>query len=56
MEKSVSRDHHLSSLGKPPDANWWSSRQIFPSHPHTYDRLLYSPKKGQIPETSGFNI
>ena len=32
IEKSVPRDHHLSSLGKPRDANRWSSGQIFLSH------------------------
>ena len=29
IEKSVPRDHRLSSLDKPPDANWRSSGQIF---------------------------
>ena len=31
IEKSVPRDHQLSSLGKPHDANQWSSGWIF--HP-----------------------
>ena len=39
IEKSVPRDHRLSSLGKPRDANRWSSGWIFLSHPHTYDRF-----------------
>ena len=41
VEKSVPRDHQFSSLGKPCDANWWSSGGIFLSHPHTHDRFLY---------------
>ena len=40
IEKSIPRDHRLSSLGKPRDANWWSSGQIFLSYPHTHDRFL----------------
>ena len=42
IEKSVPRDHRLSSLGKPRDANRWSSGRIFLSHPHTHDRFLYT--------------
>ena len=40
IEKSVPRDHCLSSLGKPCDAKPQSSGQIFLSYPH--DRFLYS--------------
>ena len=40
IEKSVPRDHWLSSLGKPRDANRWSSGQIFLSHLHIHDRFL----------------
>ena len=40
MEKSVPRDHRLSSLGKPRDAKRRSSGRIF--YPHTHDRFLYS--------------
>ena len=40
IEKSVRRDHRLPSLGKPRDANRWSSGQIFLSHPHTHDGFL----------------
>ena len=32
----------LSSLGKPCDANRWSSGWIFLSHPYTHDRCLHS--------------
>ena len=32
----ATRDHRLSSLGKPRDANRWSPRQIFLSHPYTH--------------------
>ena len=42
IEKSVPRDHRSSSLGKPRDANRWSSERIFLSHPHTHDRFLLS--------------
>ena len=42
IEKSVPRDHCLSSLGKPRDANRRSSGQIFLSHLHTHDGPLYS--------------
>ena len=42
IEKSVPRDHHLSSLGKPLDAKRRSSGQILLSYPHTHDRYLYS--------------
>ena len=41
MEKSIPRYHWLSSLGKPRDANRWSSGRIFLSYPHTHDRFLY---------------
>ena len=41
MEKSVPRDHCLSSLCKPSDANHRSSRRIFLSHPHTHDGFLF---------------
>ena len=40
IEKSVPRDHRLSSLGKPRDAKRWSSGRIFLSFPHTHDRFL----------------
>ena len=40
LEKSVPPDHHLSSFGKPRDANRWSLGQIFLSHPHTHDGFL----------------
>ena len=39
-EKSVPRDHLLSSLGKPRDAKWRSSGQIFLPYPHTHDKFL----------------
>ena len=42
IEKSVPRDHRLSSLGKPRDAKRWSSERIFLSYPHTPDGFLYS--------------
>ena len=29
IEKSVPSEHRLSSLDKPPDANWWSCGRIF---------------------------
>ena len=32
----------MSSLGKPRDAKWGSSRQIFLSYSHTHDKFLYS--------------
>ena len=35
-----SGDHCLSSLGKPRDAKWRSSEQIFVSYPHTRDKPL----------------
>ena len=35
IEKFVSHDHQLSSLGKPRDG-------FFLSHPHTHDGYLYS--------------
>ena len=37
IEKSVPRDHRLSSLGKPRDANRWSSGQIFY---HTFTLMI----------------
>ena len=40
-EKSVSRDHLLSSLGKPCDAKQRSSGWIFLSHSYTHERFLY---------------
>ena len=40
VRKSVPRDHLLSSLGKPRDANWWSSGRISLSHPYTHDGFL----------------
>ena len=43
IEKSVPRDHHLSSLGKPCDSKRRSSRQIFLFRPHTHDRFFYKP-------------
>ena len=42
IEKSVPRDHRLSSLGKPCDAKRRSSGRIFLSYPHTHDRFLYA--------------
>ena len=42
MEKSVPRNHRLSSLGKPRDANQRSSERIFLYHPHTNDGFLYT--------------
>ena len=42
IEKSVPRDHRLSSLGKPRDAKRRSSGQIFLSYPHTHGGFLYS--------------
>ena len=42
IEKSVPRDHRLSSLGKPRDAKRRSSGGIFLSYPHTHDGFLYS--------------
>ena len=42
IEKSVLRDHRLSSLGKPRDAKRRSSGRIFLSYPHTHDRFLFS--------------
>ena len=41
IEKSVPRDHHLSSLGKPHDAKQRSSGRISLSYPHTHDRFFY---------------
>ena len=45
IEKSVPRNHRLSSLGKPRDAKRRSSGQIFLSYPHTHDRFLDSIPK-----------
>ena len=42
IEKSVPRNHGLSSLGKPRDAKRRSSARIFLSYPHTHDRFLLS--------------
>ena len=42
IEITVPRDHHLSSIGKPRDANWWSFGRIFLSHFHNHDGFLYS--------------
>ena len=42
IEKSVPRDHGLSSLGKPRDAKRRSSGQIFLSYSHTHNGFLYS--------------
>ena len=42
IEKSIPRDHHLSLLCKPCDANRWSSGWIFLSHPHTHVGFLYA--------------
>ena len=50
IEKSVTRDHRLSSVGKPRGANRCSSVHIFLSHPHTHDRFLYS-----LPNTSFYS-
>ena len=41
LEKSVPQDNRLSSLGKPRDAKQWSSGQIFLSHPHTHDSIVF---------------
>ena len=42
IEKSVPQDPILASLGKPPDAERWSSGGIFYlSYPHTHDRFLF---------------
>ena len=40
IEKSVPRDHRLSSSGKPRDAKRWSWGLIFLSYPNTHDRFL----------------
>ena len=40
IEKSVPRDHRLSSFGKPRDAKRLSSRRFFLSHTHTCDVSL----------------
>ena len=37
----ITRDHRLSSLGKPRDAKRRSSGRIFLSYPHAHDRFLY---------------
>ena len=41
IEKSVPRDHRLSSLGKARDAKRWPLGQIFLFYPHTHGRFLY---------------
>ena len=41
IEKSVPRDHRLSSLGKPHDVKRRSSGWIFLPYPHTHDRFFY---------------
>ena len=40
IEKSLRRDHRLSSLCKPHDAKWLSSGRILLSYPHTHDIFL----------------
>ena len=40
IEKSVPRDHRLSTLGKPRDAKRRSSGRMFLFYPHTHDRFL----------------
>ena len=40
IEKSIPRDHRLSSLDKPRDVKRWSSGRIFLSYPHAHDRFL----------------
>ena len=42
IEKSVPRDHCLSSLGKSRDCKRQSSRWIFLSHPHTHDGYIWA--------------
>ena len=42
IEKSVPRNHRLSSLSKPHDDNWWSLGRIFLSHSNTHKGSLYS--------------
>ena len=41
LEKSVSWDHRLSSLGKPHDAKRGAAGLIFLPYPHTHDGFLY---------------
>ena len=41
IEKSVPPDNQLSSLGKPRDANRWSSGRILLLHPQTHEIFLY---------------
>ena len=43
IEKSIPRDHCLSSLGKPHDAKRRSMGRIFLSYPQTHDIILDSP-------------
>ena len=50
IEKSVPRDHRLSSLGKPHDAKRRSSGWIVLSYPHTHDRFLYYDTHGHHQE------
>ena len=47
IEKSIPRDHRLSSLGKPRDANRRSSQYIFLSYPYTQDGPFYSNTDNQ---------
>ena len=67
IEKSVPRDHCLTSLGKPRDAKRRSSGRIFLPYPHTHGRFLYYSKppgslSQQVPEakkldaTSRYNV
>ena len=43
IEKSASRDHHLSSLGKPRDAKRWSIGQIFhDAQRWSFGRIFYT--------------
>ena len=41
IEKSVLRDHRLSSFRKPRDAKRRTLEQIFLAYPHTHDKFLY---------------
>ena len=41
IEKSVPRDHRLSSLGKPRDAKRRSLGHIFLSYRHTHDTCIF---------------
>ena len=42
IEKPITRDHSLTSLGKPCDADQWPLWQIFLSTPYTHERYLRS--------------